>query len=507
MRHQARRDSPPQEQPEESTMMERRGQQDEINRVLQSTDQSRVSQEELHSSGEETEPLLTEPEPEKTETIHVYVVREGEEEEPLDEYVVESTLTLPEDGPLPSFDAGGARFFPTAGDRKRASLDLLAAYTSVFLLLLCIACEVLLALIAPTPTITLVPLARDLRTTATITAVPGTPAEGQIAGRQLPPLTLSQNRTAPATGKGHQDAEAARGTITFYNGLFSSQTVEAGTLLKGSDGVGVVTDQAAMIPAALATTPPTYGQVTVPAHALLTGPQGNIRVRDINEACCLTTVLAQNTGAFQGGQNERDFTVVARADIDNVSSSLTATLIKGEQAAFASQLSTGEALVTPACRPEVTPDHQPGAETTAVKVTVTERCRAVAYESASLRDEATRAFGHQAARLLGTHYSLVDAMRVQVVRSALRDNQGGIATISVYIGGTWAYRFSLDELKRIKESIAGHTLRQARQILLSLPGIRRIEIDGMGGNGRLPKDISHFHMLLLFGEIPLERDR
>jgi hypothetical protein len=487
-------------------MRERRGQQDEINRVLQSIDQSKVSQEELHSSDEETEPLLTEPEPEKTEIIHVYVVREGEEEEPLDEHVVESTLTVSEDGPLPLFDAGGTCFFPSAGDRRRTSLDLLAAYASVFLLLICLACEVLLALTTPSPTITLVPLARDLSTTATITAVPGTPAGGQIASRLLPPLTLSQAGTAPTTGKGHQDAEAARGTITFYNGLFSSQTVEAGTLLTGSDGIAVVTDQAAVIPAARASTPPTYGQVTVPAHTALAGPQGNIRVRDINEACCLTSVLAQNTVAFQGGQNERDFTVVARGDIDNVASSLTAALIKGERAALASQLTDGEALVTPACRLKVTPDHRPGAEATAVRVTVTERCRAVAYERASLRDEAARAFTQQAARLLGTHYLLVDAMQVQVVRSALRDNQEGIATISVQIGGTWAYRFSQAELERIKESIAGRTLRQARLILLSLPGIRRVEIDGMGGNGRLPKDVSDFHMLLLFGANPFAGD-
>lgn len=487
-------------------MRERRGQQDEINRVLQSIDQSKVSQEELHSSDEETEPLLAEPEPEKTEIIHVYVVREGEEEEQPGEHVVESTLTVPEDGPLSSFDAEGACFIPTVGDRRRTSLDLLAAYASVFLLLVCIACEVLLTLTAPIPTITLVPLARDLSATATVTAVPGTPAVGKIASRLLPPLTLSQARTTPATGKGHQDAEVARGTITFYNGLFSPQTVEAGTRLSGSDGVAVVTDQVAVIPAALVSTPPIYGQVTVPAHAALAGPQGNIRVRDVNEACCLASVLAQNTVEFQGGQNERDYTVVARTDIDNIVSSLTATLLQEEQAALTSQLPVGEALVTPACRPEVTSDHRSGAEASAVRVTVTERCMAVAYERVSLRDEAARAFTQQAARLLGTHYHLVGTMRVQVVRSALRENQGVIATISVRIGGTWAYRFNQDELVRIKESVAGRTLRQVRQILLGLPGIRRVEIDGMGGIVRLPKDVSHFQLLPLHGEIPFERD-
>jgi len=92
--------------------------------------------------------------------------------------------------------------------------------------------------------------------------------------------------------------------------------VAAGTSLSGSDGVEVVTDRVAVIPAGIATTPPLYGQVTVPAHAFLAGPQGNIRARDINRACCLASVLAQNTVAFNGGQNERDYPIVARADID-----------------------------------------------------------------------------------------------------------------------------------------------------------------------------------------------
>lgn len=482
-------------------MREKRMLEDEINHLFQSVNESQASQDELLSPDEETEPLLAEHEPERTETIHVYVVREGEEEELLDEHVVNSTLTVPEDGPSPSFDAGDPCFFLTAEDRRRKSLDLLSAGASVLLLLTWIAFEVLLALNAPTPTIMLVPLARDLSTTATITAVSGNPTGGQIAGRQLPPLTLSQTRTSPATGKGHQDAQYARGTITFYNGLFISQTVGADTVLTGSDGVQVVTDQVAVIPAALAASPPTYGQVTVYAHAAQIGPQGNIRVRDINEACCLPSVLAQNTVAFRGGQNERDYAVVTRADIDNVASNLAATLVQGERAALAAQLSTGEALVTPACKPEVTPDHQPGAEAAAVTVTVSEQCTAIAYESDALRHGATQVFIQQAAHLLGTHYSLIGAIQVNVVNAALFDKKQGIATIAVHVEGIWAYQFSQDELEKIKKRIAGDTLPQARHTLLSLPGIRRVAIDGMGENQRLPKDIGHFHILLLYGEI------
>src|SRR5207245_1869844 len=167
----------------------------------------------------------------------------------------------------------------------------------------------------------------------------------------------------------------------------TSQTIVGGTTLTGSDGVQVVTDQPAMIPAALATTPPTYGQVTVSAHALEPGPQGNIRVRDINQACCLPSVLAQNTTAFQGGQHERDYTLVTREDLDQGVASLTTTLIQSAHAAFTAQLTTNEALVTPACRRTVTADHRAGAEAVTVTVTLSERCTAIAYDAAALREQ------------------------------------------------------------------------------------------------------------------------
>ena len=158
----------------------------------------------------------------------------------------------------------------------------------------------------------------------------------------------------------------SRVPIPHLSRLLTSQTVAAGTRLVGSDGVQVVIDQVAVIPAALATTPPSYGRVTVSAHATQTGPQGNIAVRDINEACCLPSVLVQNTVAFQGGHNERDYTVVTRAYLDNVVSSLTTRLCQREQATLAAQLTPGEALATPACKPEVIPDRQPGSEAATV---------------------------------------------------------------------------------------------------------------------------------------------
>src|SRR5258708_13915119 len=94
---------------------------------------------------------------------------------------------------------------------------------------------------------------------------------------------MSKARTAPTTGKGHQDATSAHGIVTFYNGAPSVQTVAVGTLLTGTNGVQVVTDQDAMIPAVVY---PTLGQTTAPAHAVIGGPPGNIKAGQIYGPCC-----------------------------------------------------------------------------------------------------------------------------------------------------------------------------------------------------------------------------
>src|SRR6266446_4662971 len=84
-------------------------------------------------------------------------------------------------------------------------------------------------------------------------------------GRILAPLTLSQSVSVPTTGRGHQDAKAATGTIIFYNGLSTSQSVAIGTVLTGQDSISVATDQAISIPPA---NPPSLGEASVTAHAV-----------------------------------------------------------------------------------------------------------------------------------------------------------------------------------------------------------------------------------------------
>jgi hypothetical protein len=312
-------------------------------------------------------------------------------------------------------------------------------------------------------------------------------------GRALNPITLSQSQTVPTTGKGHQDAHSATGYITFYNGLFSEQTVAAGTTLTGSDGVQVVTDQEANIPSG---NPPTYGQITVLAHAINPGSGGNIAAYDINETCCASGILAKNLQSFTSGQDERNFQAVAKSDIDNVTAPLQADLAASLQGALQGQLKQDEQLQPLPCSPTTTSDHRIGEEATQIKVTVSETCSGIAYNDQELTNKVTQLLNTQAVKKLGAGYSMLENPQVTIT-SAIPSKPVVLSFTTV---STWIYALSSAEQKHIKKIIAGKNAQEATRLLNSLPGIERVTMQssGFGDDSRIPKDIAHIHLLIFY---------
>ncbi len=327
--------------------------------------------------------------------------------------------------------------------------------------------SLLVPILTPSATVTIIPRQERISTTGTI----------PIHARLLPALTLSQSTTVPATGKRHQDARRAQGTITFYNGLFTSQTIGAGTIFTGADGVQIVTDQPAIIPAG---NPPVYGQVTISAHALHAGEQGSIAANDVNTACCLTSVLAKNTEAFTDGADARDYIVVTQADIDAAAGAIKATLVKGEIAALTAQVSAGENLTPPLCSETATSDHQAGEEARAVTVTLSETCSSIAYDTQTLHQKATQMIHEEATKQLGTGYTLLGDVTASVIHTSISDQASGIATIIVKTDATYIYQISPGERKHITHLIAGKSEQQAVKALFQLPGIQAASINSNG---------------------------
>jgi len=355
---------------------------------------------------------------------------------------------------------------------KQKPYWLLIPFT-VFLCLAFVAISLLLPLLTPTATVIIIPVEKNVSFTTAIL----------VHGRPLPTLTLSQSQTVPATGHRHQDATRAIGTITFYNGLFISQTIAAGTILTGATGVQIITDQPAVIPAG---NPPIYGQVTVSAHAVITGTSGNIPAYDINTACCVTSVLAKNTEAFTGGQNARDYIVVTKSDIASAAGVIKSTLLKSEDAALSAQLTPGEALIIPACTPTTTSDHRIGEEAKEVTVTLSETCTSIAYPAHDVYQDATQLIPSNAKQTLGANYQLTGDIQIHVIQATITNQARGIATLTVKLNATYVYHLSPGEKQQLEKLIAGKPKAQAIQDLLQLPGVQGASINNT--TAMLPTD-------------------
>jgi hypothetical protein len=199
-----------------------------------------------------------------------------------------------------------------------------------------------------------------------------------IPGFRLAPVSKTVKTNVIATGKGHTPATTATGIITFYNGAIYTQIIPTNTILKGADGVSVITEQQAIIPPAVQTTPPTYGHIKVSAHALIPGVSGNIQAGDINMACCVTSVIAQNPYAFTSGRNARDFTYLSQQDITKTISPLLPTL----QASTLSILPNPQ--LNPHCSTTTTSSPNVGKETTSAQLMIVETCKAESYSVSSV---------------------------------------------------------------------------------------------------------------------------
>lgn len=187
-----------------------------------------------------------------TEVIDVFVVRRQveESEAPTVESTLAETSEEQETQAAPTErETTELPLPPLPRKPRRRALPFVIG--ALFLLLaVALGTVTLLITFAPSATVTIIPISTHITKTRTVTTVSSNAnaAQQQVPGRLLDTITLSQAKTVPATGTGHQQAQAARGSITFYNALPAPQTIPAGELLAGADGVGVVTFQDAGSP-------------------------------------------------------------------------------------------------------------------------------------------------------------------------------------------------------------------------------------------------------------------
>jgi len=355
-------------------------------------------------------------------------------------------------------------------------------------------------LFRPTALVTIVPTRLDSQARLSITAVTGTPdpARHEVAARFVSATTPASVSSGQATGIAHVPATGAYGTLTFYNAATYPQTIATGTVLTGADGVQVVTDAAAPIPAG---DPPLFGVVTVSAYAALTGSRGNIAALDIDGLCCVAGVAVKNTAGFSGGQDAQTYTTVRQADIDGLARSLIDTLRQGAQTGVQSQLRPQEWMVTiPVCTPTINADHPAGSRATQVTVTVAVTCRTEVYDQQAALLLAATSLKQETSAILGSNYALVGRLRTTIVGVSLTDTKRGTLTLSIEAGGVWVYQWSPKQLEALAKRIAGTQKQEALAFVLREEGVQTASIY-LSGRERatLPADLSQI-LITVAGE-------
>jgi len=408
-------------------------------------------------------------EAEPIETIHLYIVREDEaqQEQPMVDSTVQDTA---KSDTQPLIQHSHSRYsLLVPGLIVAANLSIILAVFFVHIY----------PILTVTATITIVPKSYRLTEHLTLSTV---------QSRIFSPLTLTQSKTVPATGKGHQPATQAHGVVTFYNSLPQEQTILAGTLLTASNGELFLTDSDVTIPAG---TYAVNGQATVSATAQNYGSEGNIVAGAIHGLCCRAGILVLSS-AFSGGADERTYTMVTQRDINNVVSSVLPLLTQQIQTSFQKQVQPDETLTPNQCSQKVSPDRNVGDEATNVTVMVNVSCHAAAYNQHSLQMQITIAFLHSALPHAGTGY-ILHSLHPTITNVHLK---AGSLQFSVLCQGHLIYHLSSQELQQLRGVLAGKTRQQGIAILSHVNGVDHITVQ-LGKNGTFPTDSTHIHIIFL----------
>lgn len=344
---------------------------------------------------------------------------------------------------------------------------------------------------AGSATVTLTPSTQHVGNSGyTVTLVSGQAdaTQGQVAAHNISFSAKPQTKTVPATGKGHQNATAATGKLTFSN-VGKDSDIAPNQTLTSNSGVQVITDGEVVIKVG--------GTATVSAHVATAGAGSNIAAFDVNNTYnvidsktqqILTTVTVQNTAAFTGGQDASDFTFVQQSDLDGVSTPLVSQMTSEAQAGAQQQVGPNEKLVSDLkCNPVVTSDNKVNAHATTVTVQVTVKCLGEAYTDQALQAMAITLLKADATQKLGSNYALAGNV-VTATPTLGNVDPNGTATFSVKADSIWAFQFS-DALKQqMAHAIAGKSVSDSTAILQKFTGISKVSIQTSGFGGAVPSN-------------------
>jgi hypothetical protein len=349
----------------------------------------------------------------------------------------------------------------------------------------------------PKATVTLFPTQKTVSETYTFLAVTGTAdqARGQIPSRLLTFTTPTKTAAIQTTGVGYTPAIKARGQITFYNEAPYVQTIQAGTVINGTTGIQIVTDQTVSIAEGNGIT---NGSATVVAHTIQAGARSNIQPLDINGLCCLAGIYAKNTSSFTGGLDPKPFPMLSPADLQRVAQTSAGTLSSNANAGIQHQMQKGEQLLRPMqCSVHTSSNPQVGERATTAIVSVSETCTAQVYDNAVLTQITSVQFQQESLKQLGSNFVARGNTSTVIEKTTLLDKSHSTYQLTVNTSGVMVFHLSPTQLQALKMQIAGKRIADAQHELLQLTGVAGVYIKPSSQNDTtLPADPGRIQVIV-----------
>ncbi|GAC1358936.1 MAG: hypothetical protein NVSMB44_07680 [Ktedonobacteraceae bacterium] len=338
--------------------------------------------------------------------------------------------------------------------------------------------------------INIVPDSKEVQDSYVMQAVANQPnaAQLQVGMRNLAATPDAQTKTVAGTGHTQTQPTAAKGKLTFLNGSFATFTVGAGTIISARNGVSVVTDLPAVIPAGVPGG--ANGSISVPAHAVTAGTVGNLDQGSINRGCCSAEnfIFVRNDTAFTGGVDPQNYTFVQQGDVNAAATPLESTLAQQASVQFKQQVKGNERVVgDPVCNSNVQVDPttvgDKGRNITETTIIVTAKCTGVAYDQAGAQAIAKDRLQKKANSNPGQGYALVGTIATDV--SISKVNADSISLL-VNARGIWVYQWDDAQKQALARQIAGKKVSDAQALLNAQHGINNAKIEAKGDT--LPTD-------------------
>ncbi len=351
----------------------------------------------------------------------------------------------------------------------------------------------------PTATVTITPKSALLANTYVLTGIPtGTPdpSKRQVQARKLTFTTKAQSKTVSATGQKKTTGTRATGTISFYNSSTTVFYVAADNVFTDAQGIQIATDSLLAIPAGNPANG-TYGHATASAHAVNIGSSGNLSAGDItNLQCCGDAAVGvTTTGAFTGGQDPQNYTVVQQSDIDNAVNPLKQPALQSAQTSLIALKRANEQFVNkPQCTNNVTSNANAGDKATSVTVTVTATCTTEVFDQVGAETIAANLLKGEADKDTGGNYSLSGNV-LSSLTSVTADTQGNL-TVLAKAQGVWVYQFDATAKTTLAKLIAGKAQNDATTLLLQQAGVSKVDGISISSGTTLPTDFNQITIVV-----------